>query len=170
MSKLYELSESFRKLSEMLEEALDNEELDADSEQMFKDTLESIQESIEVKIENICKFMKNLDGDVKAFKAEEDRLNKKRKAIENKIDGMKKYMEEMLINAGIKEVKAGTFKVKFAKTNPSVEILNPKLVPEQYREKQEDKIFKAEILKDLKDGKVIDGVKLVTDKQHLRIS
>jgi translation initiation factor 2 alpha subunit (eIF-2alpha) len=170
MSKLYELSESFRKLYEIFEDALDNDELDADSEEMFLDTLESLEGEISFKVENICKFIKNIDGDIKALKAEEDRLSKKRKAMENKVESLKKYMSDMLINAKIKEVKAGNFKVKFQASPPSVEILNPELIPAQYREPQEDKILKSEIMKELKDKKEVAGAKLVDDKVHLRIT
>jgi chaperonin cofactor prefoldin len=170
MSKLYDLSERFRQLYDMFEEALESGELDSDSEDMFLDTLESIEGEISFKCENIVKFMKNLNGDVDALKAEEDRLKKKRQAIENKVDSLKNYMSDMLRNAKIDEVKAGVFKVKFAKTNPSVDIVNPKLIPSQYREPQEDKILKTQMLKDLKDGKVVEGAVLVTDKTHLRIS
>lgn len=172
MAKLYTLAEQYVKLNEMIDEALDNLEESGvveDDLQMFIDTLESIDDSIEVKIENICKFLKNIDGDIEAFKKEEQRINKRRKTLENKFDGIKGYMESMLRLMGKTEVKANTFTVKFQKSPASVDVISEKDVPIEYREAQPDKILKKEILAALKDEKVIPGVLLVNDKTHLRI-
>lgn len=170
MPKLYELSEQYRKFNEYVENGLDNEDLTEDDLELFIDTLDGIKDAIESKIENIVKFMKNIEGDVNAYKAEEQRLAKRRKYLENKIDGLKTYISQTLTNANIKKVNAGNFTVKFQKSPASVEVLHEGSVPEQYREPQPDKIKKKEILADLKLGKVVSGVVLVEDKEHLRIS
>lgn len=173
MSKLYQLSDQYRRLMEMVDDALDNEVLSEDDLQMFVDTLESVEDSIAVKCENIVKFIKNLEGDVNAFKAEEKRLATKRKYMENKVEGLKSYMDNMLRNAKVDIVNAGNFTIKYAKTSPSVEIVDVEKVPTEYRIKQEDKINKIDLLKalkSLKEDEVIEGVRLVKDKKHMRIS
>lgn len=173
MAKLYQLSDQYRRLMDMIDDALDNEELSEDDLQMFIDTVESIEDSIAVKCENIVKLLMNLQGDVLAFKEEEKRLAKRRKYMENKVDGLKNYMDNMLRNANIDNLNAGSFTIKYHKTNPSVEIVDINKIPAQYRIKQEDKINKTDLLKalkSLKDGETIEGVKLITDKTHMRIS
>lgn len=169
MPKLYELANSYKQLLEIIEDAMDNDASEDDIE-LLKETLESVNDSLEGKVENIVKFMKNIEGDIAAYKLEEKRLAQRRKYLENKYDWMKNYMGDMLRLAQIKEVNAGLFKVKFAKTAPSVEIVNENDVPEAYREKQPDKIKKKEILKDIKSGVSVPGVLYVDDKEHLRIT
>ena len=170
MSKLYELTEKYRKFNQFVDDSLDNEDLSEDDLQLFVDTLDGINDAIEVKVENIVKFMKNIEGDIEAFKNEEKRLAKRRKYLENKYDGLKNYMSDMLELSRIEKVNAGNFVVKFQKSPASVEVLNEQDVPEVYREPQPDKIKKKEMLKDLKDGLAIAGVILVDDKKHLRIT
>lgn len=171
MAKLYELTEAFRKFNQLVEDALDNvDNLEEDDLQMFVDTIESINDSIENKVENIVKFMKNIESDIEGFKKEEKRLYTRRKYLENKYEGLKNYMAGQLTLAKLKQVNAGSFKVKFQNSPASVEVLNENDVPSIYREAQPDKINKKDLLKDLKDGKQIAGVLLIDDKQHLRIT
>ena len=71
---LYELSLAFQEVQNM----------DLDPEVM-KDTLDSIEDAIENKAENIAKLIRNLESDVSAYKEEEDRLKTKHQATENKV-------------------------------------------------------------------------------------
>jgi hypothetical protein len=172
MANLYTLAEQYVKLNEMIEDALDNLEesgIVEDDLQMFIDTLDSIDDSIEVKVENICKFLKNINGDIEIFKKEEQRIAKRRKTLENKHDGIKGYLESMLRLMNKKEVITGTFTVKFQKSPASVNVISEKDIPSEYKEPVPDKILKKEILAALKDKKAIPGVLLVDDNTHMRI-
>lgn len=170
MPKLYELTESYRKFNDYVNDALDSEDLTEDDIQLYIDSLDAIQDTIEIKVENIAKFMKNIEGDIAAYKEEEKRLAKKRKYLENKFDGLKSYTQSTLESAKIEKVKAGTFNVRLQNNPPSVEIIDNKVIPAAYREAQPDKILNKEILADLKDGKIIDGARIADVKRHLRIS
>jgi cell fate (sporulation/competence/biofilm development) regulator YmcA (YheA/YmcA/DUF963 family) len=170
MAKLYELAEQFRSFNEFVENALDSEDITEDDLQMYIDTLEGIQCNVEDKVENIVKFLKNIEGDIKAYKAEEERLAKKRKYLNNKFEGLKEYTKQTLEFAKIDKLKVGTFNVRLQKNNPSVAIVNELVIPESYRTPQPDKINNAEILVALKLGAIIEGAMLVDDKRHLRIS
>lgn len=175
MAKLYTLAEQYRIFNEYVNNALDADgedgfDLTDDDIQTYIDTMDAIQDTLAGKVENIVKFLKNMEGDIESFKKEEKRIATRRKYMENKHEGLKSYMANMLQMAGIKTIDAGNFRVKFQKNNPSVEVLNESQVPEQFREAQPDKILKTDILKALKDKQIIPGVVLVTDKEHLRIS
>lgn len=76
MSKLYELGEQYRVFNNFVDSAWDNDDLTEDDLQLYIETLESIEDEISNKAENIAKFMKNIEGDIKALKEEEDRLAK----------------------------------------------------------------------------------------------
>lgn len=169
MSKLYELASKYRKLNEYVEAAWDSEDLTEDDLEMFIETLDSIQDSIEIKVENTVKFLKNIEGDIKAFKEEEQRLSKRRKYLENKFDGLKEYMRGTLENYGIEKVKAGTFNVALQKNNPSVFIKDEKLIPNKYRQPQPDKILNNDILIALKNEEIVEGAEFAPEKKHLRI-
>ncbi|MEK5036253.1 siphovirus Gp157 family protein [Paenibacillus sp. FSL R7-0302] len=174
MPKLYELSEHYRKLNDYVEDALDSgEELSEDDLQMFIDTIEGVTDLIEIKVENIVKFIRNIEGDIAAYKNEEGRLAKRRKYMENKVKGLEDYMANMLTAANIDVVNAGNFKVKFQTSNASVGIINEERIPEQFRVKQPDKILKADLLKALKrlkEGESIEGAYLINTNRHMRIS
>lgn len=48
--------------------------------------------------------------------------------------------------------------------------MNEKAIPNTYRIPQPDKIDTKGLLAAVKQGEVVEGVELVTDKKHLRIS
>jgi len=171
MPTLYELTSKYKTLeSYVIEVAESDEGTDVDSMQALIDTLDSIDDMIENKTENIIKLIKNIEGDVTAYKAEEDRLAKRRKAMENRIKGLKEYMQSMMMLAGKDKIKANVFNVRLQKSNPSVLITDPSKVPAEFREKQEDKILNAEILKRLKNNEKVEGAELAPEKKHIRIS
>lgn len=170
MSKLYDLGEKYTAINRFIEEAWENEDLTEDDLQMYIETLDSIQDEIENKVGNIAKFLKNIEGDIKAFKEEEERLAKKRKYLQNKFDGLKSYTQAVLEVNKIEKVNTGTFTVKLHKNNPSVGIVDETKIPNTYKIPQPEKIDSKAILAALKQGQKIDGVKLVTDKMHLRIN
>lgn len=170
MTKLYELAAQYKQFHTYVEDALGAEDLTEDDLQMFLDTLDSIQDSVEGKVENIVKFLKSIEGDIKTFKEEEKRLAQKRKYLENKFDGLKTYTQSVLEINGFEKVKAGTFSVRLQKNPPSVFITNENLIPAQYRIAQPDKIANKDILEDLKNGVIVEGAVIADEKKHIRIS
>jgi len=170
MATLYELADNYKKLMDYANDTLENDNVDEDTLTMLIDSLDAIQDSMESKVENIGKFIKNLEGDIAAFKAEEKRLSNRRKAMENKVERLKTYTKEMLELAGKEKIQAGIFNVRLQKNNPSVVILDESKIPEQYRIKQPDKIANAEILKALKEGQTVAGATLAPESKHIRFS
>lgn len=169
MPSLYDLTGQYKQFHDFVEAALDSEVTEEDL-QLYIDTLEAIEDSIENKVSNIVIFLKNIEGDIVAYKAEEERLQKKRKYLENKFKGLKEYTQSVLELNGMNKVKAGTFNVRLQKNPPSVNVINEKLIPQNYLIPQPAKIDTKGLLEAAKAGQVIEGVELVTDKKHLRIS
>lgn len=149
--KLYELTQNYVSLMEMAEE------MDATT---LQDTLESIEEEIHDKAENIAKLIKNINADVDALKSEEKRLADRRKSLENKVTHLKEYLQNQLEVAGLDKVKRPTLTVSIQNNPPSVEIADESLIPSDYRIPQPDKIDKKSLLTMLKDGMEIDGVSI----------
>jgi hypothetical protein len=149
--KLYELSSDFRQLLDM-EDSMD--------EEVFRDTLSSIKGFVDDKVENTGKLIRCLEADADAIKTEEKRLNDRRKAIENRVKSVKEYLFNQLEVAGLDKVKRPTITVSIQLNNPSVEVLDESIIPPIYMVPQPATIDKQSILKDLKDGIIIDGCNL----------
>lgn len=150
---LYELARSYAELQEM----------DVD-EQTFLDTLDSIQDTAEVKVENCAYWTRNLIGENAAIKQEEDRLKKRRKANENKVKWLNKYVQDFLDISGLTKFKAGIFTLSIQNNPPSLEIYDATLIPEQYLKPQAP-VYDTQTIKDLlKQGEEIPGATLKQTK------
>nr|DAS98722.1 MAG TPA: resistance protein [Caudoviricetes sp.] len=146
---LYELSLAFQ----------DVQNMDLDPEVM-KDTLDSIEDAIENKAENIAKLIRNLESDVKAYKEEEERLKTKRQAAENKVKWLKTYLEDNMKLTGKTKFKSGVFKFSIQKNPVSVNITDKKIIPEDYLIPQSPKVNNTLLKKALKDGIEVPGAEL----------
>jgi uncharacterized protein YlxW (UPF0749 family) len=148
--KLYELTTNYLSVMEMAEE------MDTDT---LKDTLESIEEEIHDKAENIAKLVKNLNADVDALKTEEKRLADRRKSLENKVTHLKEYLQNQLEVAGLDKVKRPTLTVSIQNNPPSVKVIDEKLLSD-FMIPQDPKLDKKAILTALKEGQEVNGAEL----------
>lgn len=158
MAKLYELTSDFQQIQSLIEEGQEG----------LEDTLESINLAIDDKLENIGKVIKNIEGEVAAFKAEEKRLAERRKTLENEIKNLKLYAEQQLKEMGERKVKAGTFTFSIQKNPASVRVEDERMIPKSFFVEVAPKLDKSTIKKMLKDGEKIPGVELVQG-ESLRI-
>ena len=156
--KLYELSNEYLEVLDLLSEE-DNVELN--------DLLLKIDEEIELKAENIGKVLKSLEGNVAALKDEEKRLSNRRRGIENNIKNLKSYLENEMIAVGKKKFKTDLFSFGIQKNPPSLDISSEDNIPEEYYELTRS-LIRKDLLKDMKEGLVIDGVSL-KQSESLRI-
>lgn len=153
---LYELTDNYKKVMDMLED----DEINVD---VIKGTLESIECAIEVKAHNTVALVKSLEMYSKGIEAEINRLEAKKKAVDNKQESLKSYLFGQLETAKLTEVKTQLFSIKQQNGNPLVEIENEKLIPAKYKTAVPASftIRKKEIAADLKAGKKVLGAKLV---------
>ena len=146
---LYELSVAFQEVQNM----------DLDPEVM-QDTLDSIEDAIENKAENIAKLIRNLESDVSAYKEEEDRLKTKRQATENKVKWFKTYLEDNMKLTGKTKFKSGMFNFSIQKNPASVNITDEKAIPEEFLIQQPPKVDKTSLKEILKRGIEVPGAEL----------
>lgn len=102
MSRLYELTEIYEDILNMLYDG----ETD---EQLVFDTLDSIEGEIEDKADNYAKIIKILTGDAAVIKQEEERLYARRKAYENNVRRLKDTLQENLEFIGKTKFKTALF-------------------------------------------------------------
>ena len=163
MSNIYELTQDYLIISEMME----NPELDPE---FLADTMEAVEGALEIKAENYAKVMKNLEGDVAALKAEETRLSEKRKAIENNIKNMKVALQSMMTITGKTKFKTDLFSFGIQKNAPSVVIdTDINNLPTEFLKFREPEVDKTKLKEALKNGEDLEGFAHLEQSESLRI-
>ena len=151
--KLYELTQNYRNLQELL----DDETIPQD--EILK-ALNGLEGQFDEKAENIVKVMKSIDADVKGLKDEEKRLSDRRKSLENRSINLKAYLTDSMRAIGKEKIKGNIFTLAFQKNPPSVDILDWRLIDNEYLIPQIPTVDKKRVLIDLKNGVRVDGVEL----------
>jgi DNA repair exonuclease SbcCD ATPase subunit len=148
MPKLYELTSQYNQIFQSITEESDLEHLE--------EMLSAIEEEFEVKAENIAKLIKSLDGDIKAYKDELDRLSARKKSIENHQERLKAYLEANMRATGKDKIKGNVFTLSM-QNNPSKVVLDSEEdIPDEYKY-YEMHIDKKRMLDDIKQGKEVPG-------------
>ena len=155
MASLYEITERFRNIAELL----DNPEI---PEEVLIDALDSIEGEFEDKATNIVRFMKSIEGDCKIIKEEEQRLASRRKALEAKSARMKQYLEDSMKLINKTKFKTPFYSFNISANPKSIEILDEAIIPEKYKSYETIcKIDKKAILSDMKENNIeVEGVKV----------
>lgn len=160
--KLYQLTENYNNLYDLLE----NEEVPIE---VVEEAIKEIEDGIEDKFENISKLIKTIEGQVKVFKDEEKRLKTRRTTMENKVKSLKNYMLDQLTIMDRTKVQANTFVVRKQKSPKSIEITNPSKLDDKYLIPQEPKPDSKAIKEDLDNGVEVEGATYKPDNYHIRI-
>lgn len=153
---LYELTELYTNLLD----------LDLEDEQV-QEALEDIDEKIEVKADNIAKLIKGLEGQKDICKAEEERIYKRRKSIENRIENLKEYLKATMIATDKRKFKTDLFSFNIQKNRASIKILDEEKVPEEYVE-YDRKVLKDKLKKAITEGLEADYAEII-QTESLRV-
>ncbi len=120
--------------------------------------LEELQVAKEEKLESIACWIKGMDAEEAAIKAEEKNLAARRKALENKRDRIFQFLQRMLDG---EKISSPRVKVSYRKTT-SVNILNLSEIPTSYkRVKTIEEPDKNAIKEAIKAGETVPGAELV---------
>ena len=163
MTKLYELTERYLTIENMLEdEYITKDEI--------KTSLQAIEDEFGDKVSTLGKFVLELKSTTEAIKIEEDRLLKRRQAIVSNIEWLKNYMLTEMLAIDILKIKRDVVTVSVQDNPPSVELLDLEQVPKQYvriipEVKEPDKKAIAEHFK--QTGEIVPGVSMILDKKHV---
>lgn len=136
------------------------------------DTLESLGGELQIKAQNVVMFLRNLETTSAAIKDAEASMAARRKAIENRVEGLKRYVLESMRVNDIQVIECPQFRISIAKNPPSVDIENERQIPQDYFTSPPSpppQIDKALIKKVLSDGFDVPGAKL-TQGVRLKIS
>jgi hypothetical protein len=163
LMRLYDINKDIENTIEDMFINVDEET--GEVKQEYVDRLNELQIQKEEKLENIGCYIKNLNAEIKAIKAEEDTLKERRKVLENKSDRVKKYVASILNGE-----KFESAKVVFSfRKSDEVNIVDESLIPDEYmRTTTKIEPNKDAIKKAIKEGKEVRGAFLV-DKNNMSV-
>lgn len=136
--------------------------------QVYKDTLDSINDSIEDKADQYAKIIKMLEADNEAITKEIKRLQARKKSNTNGIENMKANLKFSMEQTGKLAFRTPTNSFGIQNNPPKVEITDEQRIPKKYFIEQAPQLNKQILKQDMQDGQEIDGVQFVQTKS-LRI-
>lgn len=143
-------------------------ESEADAEALTRE-LEAITDTFAVKAEAVVGYIRNLDSEAEAFKAESDRLAARGKALQANSERLKKYLEYQMRRIGTPELRAGLNTLKMVKNPWSVDMdVGAEALPGRYQHWKVE-ADKVAIKAALQAGLEILGCRL-TQGERLKIS
>lgn len=160
MSNIYELTESYKQVFDAISSGEDD--------QVYLDTLQSINDSIEDKADNYMRVIKNLEGDNEALDKEIKRLQARKKTNQNGIKRMKEDLQLTMEQTNKLAFKTPLFSYGIQNNAPSLDNLDIDKIPKKYFVEQDPKLDKKSLLNDLKEGQEINGATM-KQTQSLRV-
>ena len=153
---LYELNQNFNNLIEVLENTEDE-----NLKELIKNSMDQLALETNEKIENIIKYIKNLEATATALETEVKRLNDRKFKTLKKVDHLKNYLKDFTNTLDNKKYNTGIFNISIRKNAASVIVDNEFLVPDEFCKTEIiRKVDKVALKEKLKAGEVIEGVKL----------
>ena len=161
MATIYELTDDYRRLLELLEDP------DMDPE-VLRDTMEGLDGEFELKAEGYAKVMTEASAMAAGAKAEGERLINRAKSLEENVKRMRATLQGAMELTGKTKFKTDLFSFYIQKSPPALKIDNPAAIPSKFLIPQEPKVDSGAIKEALKDGNTFDWCHL-EQGQSLRI-
>ena len=154
MRTLYEIDQEILDCVDMeTGEILDTEKLDA------------LQMERERKLEGVALWIKDMKAEAAAVKEEADKLTARKKALENKMEGLKAWLLMALDGEKLKTPRCNVYqthnqRVAVADEAKLISFLQTLEEPEKFLRFKDPELKRDEIKKALKDGTIIPGAEL----------
>ena len=153
---LFELNEKYRELEQ-------HDDLDPET---LKDTLDSISDSREVKLDNIANWIENNQADIDFLDKKIKQLQADKKSLVNRTKSLMEYMTTAIDASGLKELKTENHILKPRNYRASVYISNEKDIPSEFvKFKAVETIDKKAIYELLKNGETVRGAELKPNRK-----
>jgi vacuolar-type H+-ATPase subunit E/Vma4 len=105
---IYDLTAEFLQLQELLEDP------EADSDQINA-VMDELNDQIEKKAEGYAKVIRNMEGDLAAVKAEQEKLSAKKNLLESGIKRLKEDLQAVMTATGKRKFKTDLFSFNIQK-------------------------------------------------------
>lgn len=160
MLKLYEIQNTYLDALDVFTDP------DADiPPEVVADTLEAITGEFEQKAVNVAAFARQMEAEADAIKAAEDRMARRRKALENRARWLRDYVKIGMEVVGMKKLASPWFVLAVQNNPPAVEITDPAAVPAAFLRQPEPPPpapDKTAIKAAWTSGQPVPGTRLVT--------
>lgn len=132
------------------------------------ENLGELKMTFDDKAEAVAMFIKNLEADADAIKAEKKKLDKREKIKRGKADRLREYLRDCLEMNGLKLVDTPKARIS-TRLSTYVNVTDEDKVPEMFRKvKTVESIDKTSVGKALKAGEEVDGCELA-ERSSLQI-
>lgn len=132
-------------------------------EEILRDTLDSINEAIEDKAENLAKIVKEVEGKAELIDSEIKRLKKRKTSLLNNAKSIEQYLQGEMEKTGKTKIKGELFNIGIQNNPVSVNVYNENLIPKEFFTPVPSKLNKNQLKEDLKHGD-IPGAELIQTK------
>jgi hypothetical protein len=163
--KLYEISEQYADIQKLVESD--------DSESMreaIADTMQMVESEFQDKAVAVVSMTMNMEGDIEAINSQIERLQARKKVIQNKIDSFRDYLKMNMESTGISKITCPIFSITLSKPSKVVSITDESLLPDEYVSvKTSVSPDKVKIAAAIKAGIEVEGAQLVDGTSRLTI-
>jgi Siphovirus Gp157 len=129
--------------------------------QVINDTLDAIEGEFESKALAVAAFIGNLELEASAVREVEERMTRRRKALENRAESLREYLHLHMQRLNVQTVKSAELTIKIKRNPPRVVIDNEALLPDDYKEVELTlKVRKQLVQKALGEGRLVPGAHL----------
>lgn len=163
--KLYEITGAMKDIQNLIDDDVPMDQL--------QDTITQIEGDFNDKAKSILFVIANINSDIESCKAEEQRLQKKRKAKENAVQRIRDYLLFNMQELNSGKIDNGILTASIRKGAPALSITDEYEIPEKFKKISTtistDKKELLKALKEIEEGESIPGAELVQGKTTLTI-
>ena len=161
MAKLYEID---RRILQVIESGF---AFDEDTGEVWEaEDLEALEAERNEKLEACALYIKNLEADAAAIRAEETALAERRRAKERRAESLRSYVAASMKSAGQSSLETARCSLRFRRSE-AVEVTDAEALPYEMKSFKATP-NKAAIRKALKAGHEVAGARLV-ENQNLQL-
>ena len=155
--KLYELTDAYAALAALLDECENEEE----AAQLWAQ-MDEVGASIAEKADNYARLLRNKQAEADSLGKEIERLQKRKRSAENRIEQLREHMRFAMGVAGATEITTQLGKWTVRKNEPRVKVLDESEVAPEFFDPQPPKLMKSRLQQHWKDtGEIPDGCDVV---------
>lgn len=162
---LYELGDAFQTIQRILDDPTADE---AEIESALT-LVDDVKGELDAKVDAICRVVFGIEGDVAKLKKEEERLKKRRQALENRQARLREWVRATMSVLDIDKIKTSLFTVSLAKAKARLVVVDESLIPDEFK-KTVVEIRKADMNTAFRTmGLIPAGTEVVMGEPELRI-
>lgn len=164
------LATEYRDIADQITSRIDAalDENDGDTVKTMLDTLEGESWAVEQKASGTALYIKRCGVLADQIDSQIKVLQERKKALKARQERITEYLLNCMKTAGISTIECADMAIKIQKNRPKVEIYDERLIPKEYLRLPPIPApvpDKTEIAKDLKEGVVIQGARLIQEER-----